>query len=425
MISIIRKLKSRLYFGVASYFRFFANIQLQRWHPQIIVVTGSNGKTSTLHLLKSVLGNQAHFSDRANSAFGIPFDILGLKRTTFKKTEWIKLFFQTPGRAFKSPYPQKIYVVEADCDRPYEGQFLAGFLQPWMTIWLSSDRTHTQNFDRLVGRSRRFQKVESAIAWEFGHFLAATTNHVIVNRDNPEIMNQLSRTQAQPHLLSLKDISDYTISPTGTSFSYLRKRYNFSYLLPKVFGYSLMATIYAAQILRLAAPGMAKFELPPSRSSILQGVKKTTIIDSSYNANLASTRAILEMTSKLKTRRKWIILGDLIEQGQSETADHLGLIDPILANSPQKIILVGPRLRRTVYTPLVKQIGSDNVISFLHPRNALDYIQAHLQGEETLIFKGARFLEGIIEHLLAHPKDVAKLCRREALWQTTRRRWEL
>ena len=48
------QLKKKLYFPVAGYFRFFAAIRLKRWNPRIIVVTGSNGKTTLLHLLMSM-----------------------------------------------------------------------------------------------------------------------------------------------------------------------------------------------------------------------------------------------------------------------------------------------------------------------------------------------------------------------------------
>ena len=96
MISIIKKifsfLKGKLYFPLAFYFRFFAQIQLLIWGPKIIVITGSNGKTTLLHLLESQLGNKAKYSHHANSAFGIPFNILGFERQTLKISEWPLLF---------------------------------------------------------------------------------------------------------------------------------------------------------------------------------------------------------------------------------------------------------------------------------------------------------------------------------------------
>src|SRR5574342_513084 len=97
---MVSKLKRALFFPVASYFRFFATIRLKRWNPRIVLVTGSSGKTTLLHMLEAQIGDKAKYSHHANSSFGIPFDILDLKRETLLKTEWLKLFFTAPFKIF-------------------------------------------------------------------------------------------------------------------------------------------------------------------------------------------------------------------------------------------------------------------------------------------------------------------------------------
>src|SRR3989344_6364633 len=122
---MIHKFKQALYLHVASYFKFFAAIQLFFWKPRIIVITGSNSKTTLLHLLESQLGDKAKYSHHANSSFGIPFDILGLHRDTLTLWEWPSLFLLAPVKAFTQPPLTNLYIVEADCDRPGEGKFLS------------------------------------------------------------------------------------------------------------------------------------------------------------------------------------------------------------------------------------------------------------------------------------------------------------
>ena len=77
---MIKAIKKSLYFPIAYYFRFFAQIRLSIWKPIVIVVTGSSGKTTLLNLIESQLKEKAKFSHFANSSFGIPFNILGLDR---------------------------------------------------------------------------------------------------------------------------------------------------------------------------------------------------------------------------------------------------------------------------------------------------------------------------------------------------------
>src|SRR3989344_7613412 len=169
----IDRLKKILYFPLASYFRFFARIRLKKWHPRIIVITGSSGKTTLLHLIESQLQTKALYSHHANSSYGIPFHILSLERKTLTVYEWIGLFFKTPFYAFKKSPREKLYVVEADCDRPGEGKFLAEFLRPEVTLWVSISKTHSMNFDELV-TTGIFKTIEDAIAHEFGYFIEYT-----------------------------------------------------------------------------------------------------------------------------------------------------------------------------------------------------------------------------------------------------------
>src|SRR6266568_6914635 len=150
----MEEIKKVLYFPLASYFKFFAAIRLKRWHPKIVVVTGSSGKTTLLHLLESQIGEKAKYSHHANSSYGVPFDVLDLHRKSLQTSEWFKLIIKAPIKAFKTPPKEKIYVVEADCDRPGEGKFLAEFLRPDHVLWVNVSRKHSMNFDSLVSQKK-------------------------------------------------------------------------------------------------------------------------------------------------------------------------------------------------------------------------------------------------------------------------------
>lgn len=417
---MVRKLKNVLYFLVAGYFRFFARIRLQRWAPRIVVVTGSNGKTTALNLLEVQLGNMARYSHGANSSFGIPFDILGLKRKSYSVWEWPLFALRAPFAAWKKPYAEKIYVVEADCDRPYEGKFLSELLQPEVTVWLSSARTHSANFDKAV-RAGAFSSIDDAIGYEFGYFVEYASKLVIVNADEPLIEKQLARTRADIFAIRKTELERYGVGIGGTEFIIDTVKYHVPLLLPEEVFYAIAASVRVAEYFRKTPTNeIWKLSMPPGRSSIFKGVKNTAIIDSSYNTNAASLEAILRMVGKFPSRDTWLILGDLTEQGAEEKEEHEKIARLVASGTYGKIILVGPRFAR-YGMPILKE----KAVSFEMPREALDYIEKELRGGETLVFKGARFLEGIIEHLLADKADAAKLCRREPVWQKRRAQWQL
>ena len=413
------RLKQSLYFPLAGYFRFWASIQLGFWHPRVIVVTGSSGKTTAIHLIEALTGNLAHYSRHANSAYGIPFDILGLRRTSYHPLEWLGLFLFAPFCAFRLPYAEKIYLVEADCDRPGEGEFLSKLLRPEVTIWISSDKTHSRQFDLVVERGE-FRNIEEAVAYHFGFFAAKTTRLVMGNTDNPRIKKELERSRAKLQPLTLSELTNYNISLTGSVFEFKNRRVTLPYLLPKEIGYGVLAAYYLSDYLQIPFDDyFSAFELPPGRSSLLKGVKNTTLIDSSYNSNLASAAAILTMVKNLNPTPLWLILGDFMEQGSQEKTEHGRLASLVETMNFDRLIFVGPAVARDIFPRLSKKLG-EKVISVERAIEAYNYLSEHLVGGETLVFKGTRYLEGVVEKLLADPADVAKLCRQEPIWKEAR-----
>lgn len=420
---MIRTIKQIFYFPIAYYFRFWAQIQLSLWKPKIIVITGSSGKTTLLHLIESQLGKIAKYSHHANSSYGIPFDILGMGRNDLTPNEWISLFLLAPFKAFKSVPREKLYVVEADCDRPGEGKFLASLLKPEITLWINSSLTHSANFDHLV-KNERFASVEKAIAYEFGYFLEYTKKLAIVNGDNPLIRKQMERTKTSVKKVSQKALTDYAINNDRTEFVIDNKKSSINFLVPKNVFYSIQMTFVLLDYLKIKPDyTFSKFSLAPGRCSLFSGIKNTTIIDSTYNATPDGVRTILEMFEEYPSKNKWIVLGDMIELGNEEKEEHEKLARIINPMDLSKIILIGPRVSKYTFSKL--NPPADGAEKFLMPKEALDYILKNINGGETILFKGARFLEGIIEHLLQNKKDIDRLVRREKAWQDRRKAWGL
>ena len=109
---------------------------------------------------------------------------------------------------------------------------------------------------------------------------------------------------------------------------------------------------------------------------------------------------------------KWLVIGDIVDEGSIEAEEHEKLADLIASVRPEEIILIGRRTKK--YTaPRLKELGFSPKTT-LDPKKALTYIEKHTNGTETLVFKGSQYLEWIIEKLLDDPKDAAKLCRRES-----------
>lgn len=416
---MIFHIKNTLYFPIARYFSYFAGIVLHQWKPRIIVITGSSGKTTLLHMIESQLGQLAKYSHHANSAFGIPFDILGLKRHTLSIMEWPKIFLLAPFRVFMRVPTQKIYIVEVDCDRPGEGKFLANLLNPNITLWVSSSRTHSMNFEKLVDKNN---SLEDIIAGEFGYLVDFTKENLIINADSEAIVRQIGRSSAHISKINLTANDTFSVSKSGTLFNIDGENYKFNFLLPKETIYQIKMTKLLAEILGIRFDKkFVDFKLPEGRSNLFSGIRNTTIVDSTYNANLDSMKAILNLFDKMGAKTKWVVIGDMLEQGSNEESEHKLLAEEINKYSFEKIILMGPRVKK--YTLPLLNIKKSHV--FLKPDDVLRFLYANLVGGETILFKGARFLEGVIENLLLNKSDSKYLVRREAVWQKRREKFGL
>src|SRR5216683_2260039 len=274
---MMEEIKNIFYFPIAWYFRFFAAIRLKKWHPKVVVVTGSSGKTTLLHLLESQIGDKAKYSYHANSSYGIPFDILDLHRKSLRTSEWLSLFLQAPFAVFKKIPVEKLYIVEADCDRPKEGKFLAEFLRPDHVLWLNVSRTHSMNFDSLVSQ-KKFATVDEAIAYEYGYFLAYCSKSCIVNGDSELITKQLTRTSAKVEKINKKVyLQKYHVNAKGTEFVIGEQTYSFPFLLPEDTVYALVSCkIVMNRMGEQIDSSFSNFSLPPGRGSLFKGIKNIT-----------------------------------------------------------------------------------------------------------------------------------------------------
>jgi len=397
------------------------------WNPRIIVITGSSGKTTLLHLVESQLGNIAKYSHEANSSFGIPFNILDIHRKDFTLIEWPIIFLMPLFNIFKPIPKENIYVVEADCDRPNEGNFLSKLLKPEVTLWTNVSRTHSMNFEPLI-KKEGFKSIEETIASEFGYFAQKTKSLVILNNDSDLIMGQIGRISSKIKKVSAESsVKEYKITLKGTEFDTTKGNFRFPYLLPKETSTSILMCLGLVEYLGMDMnKGFSGFILPPGRNSFFKGIKETVLVDSSYNANLDSMKAIINMFARIDASNKWTILGDMIEQGSFEKEEHEKLAEFVAKNNFDRIILMGPRITEYTY-PRLKDLSPDDIVieHFINPKEVLEYLTKNIKGGEIILFKGARFLEGIVEDLLLDKKEAAYLARREKIWEMRRRKWGL
>ena len=419
----VSSLKKRLYFKVAKYFQFFADKAFKRWNPRVIAVTGSAGKTTMMKMLEHEIGDKAHYSHDANSAFGIPFDMLGLRGIYGSKLKWFYLLLAAPLRGLFYRHKERFYIVEIDGERPHETEFLAEWLKPEVTIWVSIGLSHAKQFEKEV-ENGNFKTLEAAITAEFMNLPKNTTKRVYIDGESKIMVNETAGLKADVIPIKKSLMKKYVVYPDSTDFTYGDTTFHFNHPEPKKIAFNLFVLQDLMKYLKLEFnPDFSNLEIAPGRSSYFKGKKGIDIVDSSYNAHMISMTSTLDMAKRMHTDKKWLVIGDIVDQGSIEEDEHRKLAKLIADAKPDMVILVGRRTKEWT-APELKKLGI-SAVATTDPKKALDFIEKHIRGNETLIFKGSQYLEWIIEKLLDDPKDADKLCRRDTAARKRRASWGL
>lgn len=419
----ISELKKRFYFVAAKYFRFFANMVLRRWKPRVIAVTGSAGKTTMLNLLEHEIGDKAHYSHDANSAFGVSFDLLGLKGVRGSKIRWAWLLLAAPFCGLLRWRRQKFYVVEIDGERPHEAEFLAEWLKPEVTIWVSIGLSHAVQFEKVVNDGK-FKDLKEAITAEFANLPANTTGRVYIDASSRLMVEATEGIKAKVIPIKKALLKKYVVYPDSTDFTYGDTTFHFNTPQPKDIAFDLFVVQDLMKYLKLPFnPDFSELKLAPGRSSHFKGIRGIDIVDSSYNAHMISMASTLDMAKRMHADHKWLVIGDIVDQGSLEESEHKRLAKLIAEVEPERVVLVGRRTKQWT-APELQNLGV-SAVATTDPKKALSYLTKHVTGRETLIFKGSQYLEWIIEKLLENPADAEKLCRREKAAVMRRRSWGL
>lgn len=432
---MILRLRSVLIWPIVIYLRFFAKLALHINKPKVIGITGSAGKSSTRNVIYSILKD--YFSvkmlEKGNSETGIPLAILGLSPIDYSFFDWLRLMLLTPFRLFYLKGTQYI-IVEMGVDEPNPPKnmgYLLSITKPNIAVFLNVYPVHTQQF----GSVEKITKEKVKIITESGCGIG------IYNNDNIYVKNEMSKFcypdkiklltfgKAQSNSIYYKN---YQIDERGTKFEF---EINHQVILINLIGYLLpqpYLEVFSASILIGIELGLSlqqikksienNFNLPKSRSSMLQGINNSLIIDSSYNASAEPTISFLKMVYELKEQTKKpmvFVFGDMRELGGKAREEH----EKVLAVIPEIVdylYCVGSITKEFIFNKIKIRSNKFKAIEwFKNSYLAGEYIKDHLPENSIILIKGSQngiFLEESIKPILKYKHDINKLCRQEEFW---------
>lgn len=286
----------------------YAQYILQCWHPTVIAVTGSAGKTSTKEAIAGVLGS--HFAtfkswQNYNDLLGLPLSLGRLEER------------------------HEYAVLELGCDHPGEIGDLCRIVRPQIGVLTNISAAQLQYFGSV-----------EALAAELATLLSnlPTDGTAIVNYDDELVRALLIETPVQatiaPFAASL--VRDVRVSWNGTQGKLpiaddeVPPRLREARLASRLLGTHHISTMLAAFLVGQQSglrpeeirQALATMRPLPGRLNPLPGVHASTLLDDTHNATPASMLAGLETLKALAAGRRIAVLGDMLRLGEYEETAH-------------------------------------------------------------------------------------------------------
>lgn len=415
--------------------RFWSRLILRKYRPEVIGVTGSAGKTSSREAIYTVLASKFQVRQNIknyNNEIGLPLTIIGIESPGRSLLGWIGVFLKALGLVIKKDktYPD-ILILEMGIDRPGDMAYLTEFVQPKIGVVTLIGPMHLEHFGTI-------EKIEK----EKGGLVTALPSDgwAIVNYDDERCraigkaskaktitygFDEKAMVRAVELFFSFENQSA-SDSLAGISFKLSYEGSIVPVLLPKVLGYG---AIYAA--LAGAAAGAAygmnlvdiaqalrNLHSPKGRMNIIPGIKKTLIIDDTYNGSPQPTIAALQVVGKIPLQegaRRIAVLGDMMELGHFTQEGHRNVGRAAVENNIDILMAVGERSKETAKAAEQAGLAKENIFRFDSVDDAKMHLQSLLRSGDLVLIKGSQSMrmEKAVKEVMADPLRAKELLVRQ------------
>src|SRR6266566_7837800 len=337
----------------------YARYILRRWHPTVIAVTGSTGKTTTKEAIATVLSrNFATFKSWQNYN-----DLLGLPLSLGRLEE-----------------RHEYAVLELAGDHPGEMKQLCQMVEPFIGVLTNISPTQLQYFGTV-----------ERLAEEFGALLAALPEGgvAIVNGDDELMRHLLPSCRAtvtsflpsavQHPQITWEGISGDIVDKIQLS-SHLSGKHHFSTLLA-AYAVGRQCGVDTGDIQH----AMANLHPMPGRFNPLPGIHGSRLLDDTHNAAPASVIAGLETVKALPAGTRIAVLGDILRLGGYGEEAHR-MVGKVAASCVDYLVVRGERA--TLIADAARKAGlpEDQVIITSTHEDAAQVVRQLIVGAR---FRGA------------------------------------
>jgi UDP-N-acetylmuramoyl-tripeptide--D-alanyl-D-alanine ligase len=355
-----------------------------RFAIPVIVIAGSNGKTTVKEMLGAVL--RSHYGADAvlatpgnfNNAIGLPLTVLSLRAS------------------------HHVAAIELGMNHRGETATLAAIAQPTVALVNNAQREHQEFMVSVAAVAAEHADLIRALLPGGVAVVNADDAHVDVWRDAARAAERVGTVEfalEHPAAVRGRFVEDgvggalEVSTPTGDATIALAApgRHNASNALAATTA-ALAIGVPLAAVVR----GLESFRPVSGRLAVMHAASGAAVIDDTYNANPDSVRAAIDVLASAPSPR-WLVLGDMGEVGAHGPAFHREAGAYARERGIDRLLTTG-----TLAADAAAAFGA-GAEHFATPEALVDHLTAVARAGATVLVKGSRFMrmERVVAALVA------------------------
>lgn len=330
----------------------------------VVGLTGTNGKTTTKELIRSVLATKFNVTatqGNLNNDIGVPLSILKITPET------------------------EVAVIEMGASHPEDITALVWMADPDLGLITNVGKAHLLGFGSFEGVKKAKGRLYDYICEHGGT--------VLVNMDDENLTGMAAERSSMKTIGFGIRYEGAEVIPSSTEHPFLRMTIGGQALQTNLVGAynanNVMAAIAVGRQfgvgLEDALKAIAAYTPTNNRSQMTRTESNTLVVDA-YNANPSSMAAALDNFALDESAVKVALLGDMRELGEDSVKEHEAVVRRLATIRMDKVCLVGDEFRKA----LDIQGQADNVEWFATSEDLAKWLCDNPVKGATVLVKGSR-----------------------------------
>lgn len=343
-----------------------ANFWRNQLQTKIIAITGSNGKTTTKEMLASILREQFNTlatQGNLNNEIGVPLTLFQLNQD------------------------HQYAVIEMGANHRQEIGYLTNITQPQIAVITNCSPAHLEGFGSIEGVAQTKGEIYQGLSNQGIAIINADDSFSTYWQDLNCERTILTFGLEKPANITAKNISFQGLK---TCFLLLTPSGEIEIKLNVAGKHNLMNALAASSCaiavnvdLKTIAQGLEKMQPVTGRLQAISGIRNTTLLNDTYNANPASLKAALQVLANCPAPR-WVALGNMLELGENAALFHRQAGQFAKQLGIDCLVATGELSKNAV-----EGFGK-NGFYFEEQESLVSFLKENLPTNATLLVKGSR-----------------------------------